>query len=185
MERSVGTLRCLIVAGRTRRVCMPNRGWRRARDGHGPAAMHPGSMLTHTEAQHAGEAGCGDTMQFLVPWQRLQAMNLDGLPPRVGEFFARAKTAGYRVVDNGRSHVRLYCQDGPDFRELRDKVGGWNRYQKHWYVSKMRAGKENALPPQCGFRWVESSTDHWRREGEDGVDDFQRLVEAITGVSTG
>ena len=80
--------------------------------------------------------------------------------------------------------MQIYYQQGPIFRERRDKLGGWNTKEHHWYVSKLRADENSVLMSQHDFCWCVNSNGHsfWQTDGEEGTDAFQSVIEALTGV---
>ena len=97
------------------------------------------------------------------------------LPLRVLTFFDDAEAAGYTKIDHCKTHVQLFLRG--------QKVGGWNRQENHWYVSQQIANETHPLPPKHSICWMEQATPpHWRLKGEDGADDFRRVVEELMGV---
>ena len=105
------------------------------------------------------------------------------LPPRVAALFAAAKAAGYQVVC-GRLQVQLFYQQESVSRPRDDKLGGWNKKQHHWYISKLRADAHVDLMTQHGFCRRENPSGHswWGLDGEENEGAFRSVIEALTDV---
>ena len=103
---------------------------------------------------------------------------MPALPEEVRLFFCAAMAAGYRLRV-GKQQMVLFLP--PD----KQRIGGWNCRNKHWYVSAPKtAGRDSILRthgfremkhPHTGHRW-------WQLDGTNGVDAFQRVVVELTGV---
>ena len=87
--------------------------------------------------------------------------------------FDAAKAAGY-TVRRGNQQIMLYCQ--------KQKVGGWNTREKHWYVSKVIAEGRDDLLLCFGFRWMERPRHQWWQvDGEKNAHAFVSVVQTLTG----
>lgn len=103
---------------------------------------------------------------------------MDTLPEEVRLLFCAAIAAGYRLRVGKQQMVLFLPSDN-------QRIGGWNTRNKHWYISVPKTvGRDSVLKkhgftrkehPQTGHRW-------WQRDGVDGVDAFQRVVQNLTDV---